>query len=80
MIFGKTNRQKYDEEQAKLELLLGRQPYYAWFPTKLNNGDWAWLEHIYKDYGHYKDEWGYISYHHTPWGVMKKPTYYKEDK
>ncbi len=80
MIFGKTLGQKYKEEQARLELLLGRQPYYAWLPTKLNDGNWAWFEHIYKDHGYYKNQCGHISYFTSAIGTKHKPTYYKESE
>lgn len=46
MIFGKTDKQKSKETQEHLRWLDdgGFYSHFAWVPTKLDNGQYVWLQ------------------------------------
>lgn len=50
MIFGKTCKQKQDEEQAYLLSIKDGIKWFAWYPVQLNDDSWAWLEWVKIDY------------------------------
>lgn len=50
MIIGKTWKQKQDEDQAYLMSIKDGIKWFAWYPVQLNDGNWAWLEWVKKDY------------------------------
>ena len=50
MIFGKTDSQKLAERNAKILRKAKGVSKYAWYPVKVDNGQWIWLEFYYAYY------------------------------
>ena len=46
----KHGNKKKDEEQAYLRSIKDGVKWFAWYPVKLDDGNWAWLEWVKKDY------------------------------
>lgn len=69
MIFFKTDKQLKKEYKDSLrEWYKKRDRIFLLFPRWLANGQLAWLQHVYRDYGIHTDQWGEyyigeISYH-----------------
>lgn len=49
MRFGKTYEQKHLEEQRRRLRCMIDIEKFAWLPTRLDDGSWAWLTAIYVD-------------------------------
>lgn len=50
MILGKTTAQKLAEKNAKIMRLLKGVSKYAWYPVKLDTGQWIWFDYYYAYY------------------------------
>ncbi len=63
MIFGKSDQQRDQEEQDHLRSLKDNPPrWFAWYPVRLDTGEWAWwedVECIYDVMGNYTT--GYLT-------------------
>lgn len=47
MVFGKSDQQRDEEEQARLRSLLDNPPrWWAWYPVKVETGEWVWWEDV----------------------------------
>ena len=53
MIFGKSYKEKHDEEQEKLKKLVNKI-WFAWYPIKENYGRLVWFQRVKVNYGIYK--------------------------
>jgi hypothetical protein len=49
MIFGKTPEEAYNDAHIKRKKLLskGNVKWFAWYPTRINDGRTVWLQYIY---------------------------------
>lgn len=70
MIFGKTWQQKQEEEQAYLRSIQDGVKWFAWYPVRLENGSWVWLEWVKLHYGVYEGFRG------TLCKFLTRPIYY----
>lgn len=76
MKLGKTYHEKYKEEQEYLASLYQKKfTSFAWFPTKMEDGRWVWLEtyewsyNINKHYATYS--WTFSEYYKTKKALEK---------
>ena len=46
MIFGKTYEEKHAQKQAWLRARKKETDWFAWFPVKVYDGRWVWLQTI----------------------------------
>jgi hypothetical protein len=50
MIFGKTNTEKKDQEQAEIAGMIRGEKNFALFPVKLKSGKWIWFNYYWTYY------------------------------
>lgn len=76
MKFGKTNKQKHLAMAHKWVSLAKGVKRYAWFPLKLDSGEWLWLEHywvyakgiefLHYDINYFYPKFSHITRHDKP--------------
>ena len=66
MRWGKTDKDKWYEEQKNMQNLIGKYvPVFLWLPIRSITGEWGWLRWAWKDHkvcyfdsGEYYDTYG----------------------